>query len=81
MLCMDSFQMERFYPSIPNGVLTAHTYKVAVTLVRYSYSIQYFGTYYAELRPRKFQSVNRSVSMDIYAIYPPLYARVPVAQW
>ena len=33
-----------------------------------SYSIQYFGTYYIELRHRNSQSVNRSVSR-VYMLY------------
>ena len=58
-LCMDSFRRERFYWSIPNGVLTAYTKWLLHWFA--SYSIQYFGTYYTELRPRKSKSVNRSV--------------------
>ena len=58
-LCMDSSRRERLFWSIPNGVLTAHTKWLLHWFA--SYSIQYFGIYYTELRPRKSQSVNQSV--------------------
>ena len=73
----DSFRMERFYRSIPNGVLTAHTKWLLHWFA--SYSIQYFGTYYTELRHRN-APVCESISVYGYICHISS-TPMPESQW